>query len=92
MLVGEEVIAQALHRHTPLLAHDAQIVSLQSRLHLFEALLHFAAIREQGEHRPVLGTVSVDEQALQSTEITRIIGFGHIVDNIDNHLIVEVVA
>ena len=72
---------------TPHFWHTTRKSSLPSELCCTssEAIFHFAAIREQGKHRPVLGTVSVDEQALQGAEITRIVGFGHIVDDIDNH-------
>ena len=46
VLISKEVIAQTLHRHAPLLAHQAQIIAFQFRLNIVEATLHLATVRK----------------------------------------------
>ena len=92
MLVGEEIVAQALYRHAPLLTHEAQIILLEGGLYLFKASLHLATVREEREHRPALRTMRLDEQLLQFAEVARLIRLGNVVDHVDRHVVVEVVA
>ena len=92
VLVHEEIVAQPLHRHPPLLADQPEIVGFENRLHYIVAPFHFLAVGEQREHRAILGTVNADEKLLQRLEVTRRIRLGHVFDNVDRHLLVEVVA
>ena len=92
MLIGDEIIAQPLYRNAPLLAYQAQIVLLEGWLHLLEALFHFATVGEQREHGTLLGAMGSHEKPLQGGQICRVVRFGHIADNVDGHLVVEIVA
>ena len=92
MLVCKEVIAQALDRHAPLLAHEAQVIGLDRRLHHVEAAFHLAAVREQGKHRTLLRAVHIHEQPLQTLQVGRVVRLGHVRGYIHRHMRVEVVA
>ena len=91
MLVGEEVVAEPLHRNAPFLADEPQVVSLQNRLNLIEALLHLTPVREQRQHGSMLSEVGFYQQLLQALEILGLLRLGHVLHHVYGHVPIEVV-
>ena len=92
MLVFQEIIAKALNGNTPFLAHQTQVVFLQSGMHNIKALLHFTPVGEQRERRTPLCLVQINEERLQRGEIGRILRLRHISWNVHPHIGIKIKA
>ena len=92
MPVFDEIITKAFNGNSPFLTNEAQILFLEYRLNDFEALLHFAPIGEQRQHRPLLRDVRARQKPLELVEIMRVGRLWNVVCHIYRHILVEVVA
>ena len=92
MPVLDKVVAKSLNGYSPFLANEPQILFLEDGLNDVKALLHFAPVGEQRQHRPLLRDMSTHQKPLERVKVMGVGWLRYIACHVYRHVLIEVIA